>query len=1015
MLAYVERISVSPVFVARSAELAELTAALRRAEAGQPQALLIAGDAGVGKTRLLEEFHSVATGRGAVFALGGCVEIGADGLPYAPLVTVLRDLYRELPAEIETAAAASENELAQLLPELGRLSLSPQRQASHDEYGRARLFEHASRFFECLAADRTLVLVLEDLHWSDRSTRELLVYLLRSLRTARVVIVGSYRSDDLHRRHPLRPFLADLERMRTVQRIELDRLARPEVAQQLTGILAQAPEDALLDRIYRRSEGNPFFVEELAASYQQGCSTGLTDSLRDLLMARVETLPEQVQTVLRVLAQGGSTVEYGLLEAVLDLSEDELTPALRTAVDANILRPSRNGDGFCFRHALVREAVADDLLPGEGSRIQRRYAAVLSEQPLLVPADQRITRLANYWYNAGDPARALPAALDAGREARQRNAFAEQLQMLERALDLWDRAPAEVLEGLRPADYLQSYPPCSCEPGGCTPACKALSLIDILAEAAVAARFSGDRERCLSMCRQALRMVDETVDPARAAWFLVLMARIGYNTNRDGGRPELLHARRLVEHRHPSAVQAEVFGRLAALAMVDRADEEELELAQRAVRIAREVGAEAAGLHARCTLGVLLTTRGQEDEGIAELNLVLDRALELRDPDLVCRAYVNLVDVYEGLGRSADAARIGRIGYEKVRSGGLLGVAGPLIVGNLVEALLSLGELPQAAELLDSPVGAGSTGDLRFLARLRAVLALLRDDLPAANERLAEARSYLLPGRFENRLPFDELSIRLATAQGRFADARAELLEAVGEGFDHSSARFAWPLLVHGVAAEADSRGLPAADAGRAQVLTRVRAAAAGLPARWPLVQGWSLLLDAELARAEGVPDPALYLRAVEVLESTGLPCPLGLALLRAAEAEAGRGDRAAAAQLLRRAEEQAERHGDRRLAREAGLLADRARLREPEAAPAAGQAEGPAAFGLTPRELAVLRLVALGRTNRQIADELYISPKTASVHVSNILAKLEVSGRGEAAALAHRLHLFGPAPDLAE
>jgi predicted ATPase len=356
MLAYVERISVSPVFVARSAELAELTAALRRAEAGQPQALLIAGDAGVGKTRLLEEFHSVATGRGAVFALGGCVEIGADGLPYAPLVTVLRDLYRELPAEIETAAAASENELAQLLPELGRLSLSPQRRASHDEYGRARLFEHASRFFECLAADRTLVLVLEDLHWSDRSTRELLVYLLRSLRTARVVIVGSYRSDDLHRRHPLRPFLADLERMRTVQRIELDRLARPEVAQQLTGILAQAPEDALLDRIYRRSEGNPFFVEELAASYQQGCSTGLTDSLRDLLMARVETLPEQVQTVLRVLAQGGSTVEYGLLEAVLDLSEDELTPALRTAVDANILRPSRNGDGFCFRHALVRAA-----------------------------------------------------------------------------------------------------------------------------------------------------------------------------------------------------------------------------------------------------------------------------------------------------------------------------------------------------------------------------------------------------------------------------------------------------------------------------------------------------------------------------------------------------------------------------------------------------------------------------------------------------------------------------------
>ena len=1006
MLAYVERISVSPVFVARSAELAELAAALERAEAGQPQALLIAGDAGVGKTRLLEEFQTLATGRGAVFALGGCVEIGADGLPFAPVVAALRALVHELPAEAEAAVAGSESQLVQFLPELGRLPVSA---GAHDEYGRARLFEHTARFFERLAADRTLVLALEDLHWSDRSTRELLVFLLRSLRTARIVIVGSYRSDDLHRRHPLRPFLADLERMRTVQRIELGRLARPEVAQQLTGILSEPPGAGLLDRIYRRSEGNPFFVEELAASYQQGCSSGLTDSLRDVLMARVETLPERVQTVLRALAQGGSSVEYPLLEAVLELSEDELIPALRTAVDANILRPSAAGNGYCFRHALVREAVADDLLPGEGSRIKRRYATVVSDRPQLIPADQRITRLANYWYSAGDPARALPAALDAGREARTRNAFAEQLQMLERVLELWDRAPDEVKQLLRPADYVPSYPPYTGE---------ALLAVDVYAEAAVAARFSGDRERCLSMCRQALRMVDESADPERAAWFLVLMARIGYNSNRDGGRAELMHARGLVEHRPPSAVQAEVFGRLAALAMIDGATDEELALTERAVRIACEVGAEAAELHARCTLSVLLTVLGREDEGIGQLQLVLERALELQEPDLMCRAYINLADAYEGLGRSAEAVRVGRAGYRMVRDGGLFGVAGPLMTGNLVESLLSLGGFEEAAALLEEPIETGPVGDLRFLSRLRAVLAFLRDDLPGAGRWLGEAMSHAAAGRIESLIPFHELSIRLATADGRFADARAGLLAALDEDFGPTSARYAWPLLVHGTAAEADSRGLPALEADRPAVLARVRAAAAQLPTRWPLVEGWSLLLDAELARAEGAPDPVLQRRAVEVLETSGLPYPLDLALLRAAEAEAGHGDRAAAAVLLRRAEQAALHHGDLRLQRDAALFADRARLREPEpagrAAAAAAHPEGPA-FGLTPRELVVLRLVAEGRTNRQIADELYISPKTASVHVSNILAKLEVGGRGEAAALAHRLHLFAPVPGLAD
>jgi DNA-binding CsgD family transcriptional regulator len=999
MLACVERISMSPVFVARAAELAELAAALERAESGQPQALLVAGDAGVGKTRLLEEFAALAAGRGAAVALGGCVEVGADGLPYAPVASALRALHRALPAETERAAAGSGSHLAQLLPELGNAAETAG--PAGDEYGRARLFEHTAQFIERLTAHRTAVIALEDLHWSDRSTRELLVYLIRTLQEARVVLVGSYRSDDLHRRHPLRSFLAELERLRSVQRLELGRLARAEVAEQLRGILDAEPAPQLLERVFTRSEGIPFFVEELAASYQQGCSAGITTSLRDLLMVRVEALPEPVQDVLRALAQGGSAVEYGLLEAVLGLPGDELIALLRVAVDVNILRPTADGDGYRFRHALVREAVADDLLPGEGSRIKRRYATVLAERPQLVPADERTTRLANYWHAACDPERALPAALDAAREARRRSAFAEQLQLLERVLELWDRVPQDVLAGLPPADRVESYPLRPVGPAG--PSC-----VDLLAEAAVAARLAGERERSVSMCRQALRLVDETVDPDRAAWFLTLSSRVC--GPRDQAKADLERARALIGDGPPSAVQAEVLGRLAACEVQEWPVEEDVELAERAVRIAREVGAETVELHARCTLGTLLISLDREQEGLAELAQVLPRALAVQDPDLLSRAHVLFSDVYEGLGRSAEAVEVARAGARMDRINGLLGASGTTLRGNLAESLISLGEPDEAAELLASaPPGLGSVGERNFLARLRATLALLRDDLPEAARQLdCCAEETQVESQF--RLPASELRIRVAAAQGRFPEARAELTEQLGIPFPRGKTRYVWPLLVHGAAAEADARGLPSAADGRAEVLDRIREIAAGLRTDLPLARGWSLLLDAELARAEGRPDPALYRAAADALEPTGLPYPLDLALLRAAEAEAARGDRTAAAELLRRAQTEAARHGDVRTGREAALLADRARLRpadrpgEPGAAPE--REPEPAVFGLTPRERDVLRLVALGRTNRQIAQELFISPKTASVHVSNILAKLEVTGRGEAAAMAHRLRL---------
>ncbi|MET9400108.1 AAA family ATPase [Kitasatospora sp. NPDC002965] len=1001
-----QQISVSPVFVGRDPELTALTAALRRAGSGQPQAVLIGGEAGVGKTRLLEEFLRQACDDDVLTTVGGCLEIGAEGLPYAPLATALRRLHRGMGADFEGAASGMEGHLARLLPDFGEADGEP-----NNEYGRARLFEHTARLFERLGTDRTLVLAVEDLHWSDRSTRELFSYLVRTLHRARVLLVATYRSDDLHRRHPLRPFLAELERLRTVQRMELERFGPGEVAAQLAGILGTAaPDRQLVDRIHRRSEGNPFFVEELATSVREGCSAGLTDSLRDILLVRVEALDEQTQRVLRIAAEGGSYVEHALLAAVLD-DEEELIDSLREAVGANILRPDTDGDGYRFRHALVREAVSDDLLPGERHRINRRFAEALEAEPHLVGSDTRPARLANYWYHAHDPARALPTALDAARAARRRNAFAEQLRMLERALELWDEVSEEVLGGtLRPYDWAETYPPCSCDADAHDESCDRLNLIDVLAEAVVAARRTGDRERGLSLARRALKLVDEVEHPARAAWFRINRARMLGHLRRSGDEEEIAYAHRLVEHLPASAVQAEVFALGAGSGMLSNPRPELVELAERAVRIARQVGAHAVEQHAVMTLSGLRNDLDSDpDAAVAQLTAAVEATRRIGAPDVLLRGINNLSSMQRGLGRAEEAVALAREGLESARGNGLQRNIGAILTGNLVEALMDLGRIDEAERVLAECDLLGSTGThAEFLDRMRGELALLRGDLSGAAAMLAQARAANRVGQLQHSVPIARLALRIAVGAGRPLDARAELLAALDEDLRCGYLADLYPLLVDGAAAEADTRGLPEAGPGRAAVLARITAVAAGLTPTAPLHRGWARLLAGELARAEGADAPAHWAAAIEALRPTGLPYPLALALLRAGEAEVLAGRREAAVELLREARELAIARSDAGLGAEVCALAERAGLaltvRRPAPAPAAPIGDS---FSLTPRERDVLRLLARGCTNRQIAEELYISPKTASVHVSNILGKLAVAGRGEAAALAHRLRLF--------
>src|SRR5690242_3395904 len=246
----------SPEFVGRETELAQLESALARARGGEPAVALIGGESGVGKSRLLAEAMARALAGGARVLAGDCVALGDAELPYAPIVAALRGLDGDEVEAIVGGAAAS---LAPLLPQLG-----PVATALPGALAQGRMFELLLALLGGLAGeDEPLLLVIEDLHWADRSTRDFLSFLIRTARHERIALVSTYRTDELHRRHPLRPFLAEAERAPAVTRLAVQRFTREELRAQLEGILGRRPEARQVDDLFARAEGNPFYTEEL--------------------------------------------------------------------------------------------------------------------------------------------------------------------------------------------------------------------------------------------------------------------------------------------------------------------------------------------------------------------------------------------------------------------------------------------------------------------------------------------------------------------------------------------------------------------------------------------------------------------------------------------------------------------------------------------------------------------------------------------------------------------------------
>ena len=1004
----------SPTFVGRTEELARLAAAADRAAAGTPTSVLIGGEAGVGKTRLVGELVAGARAAGATVLAGGCVELGGEGVPFAPLIEALRAFVRDLdePALARLLPGQARAELARLLPELGPpAAAAGQRAAFGGDPGpwseQGRLFELLLGLLERLGADRRAMLVVEDLHWADRSTRDLLAFLVRNLRHGRLLLVGTYRSDELHRRHPLRPFLAELDRGRRVERLELARFGPAEVAAQLAGIQGAPVPAELAGRIHARSGGNAFFVEELAAT-AGGAERELPPSLRDTLLARIELLAEPAQQVLEVVSVAGAAVTDPLLAEVAGLPEAELLAGLREAVSAHVLLADAGDGTYGFRHALVKEAVYAELLPGERTRLHARFAAALaatdSDDPGLA------AELAWHWYAAHDLERALPAAVRAGLAAERAYAFAEAQRQFERALELWERCGEPAAEA-------------------------GMDKAELLARAGEAAANAGAGDRAVALVRGALAEVDPAADPLLAGQLTERLAFHLRIVGRPGAFEAYQEAVRLVPP-GPTVARARVLAGLGQALMLRARFAEAIATCEEAIEVARAAGDPVVEAHALNSLGTALARLDDPEGGMARLWEARRRAAELGAAKDEARACVNLSDLLEDMGRLDEAVAVATEGIEVATAAGLARTFGAFLAGNAASALYNQGRWEESARLSRASLELGDEEDLNTVT-LRGAMAVLDAGRGEFDSALGHVRA-------ARRLSGDEFiavqyppvlaaaEAEVAAWQGRPEEAAAAVAEGLAALQGPLADLRACMLLAIGLRVEAERAELAAArhDPG---TLADARLVADGL-VRWArdTLAGpgaaWRRALlatcEAEKARVDGEGGPERWLAAVAAWEQASHPYPLAMARWRAAEAllarRGDRRDRDLAAELLRRGHASAVELGAAPLRAELERLARLGRV-ELTAAAAAADGQAPdrpadatapaAALGLTARELEVLALVAEGRSNRQVGEALFISAKTASVHVSNILAKLGVASRVEAAAVAHRLSLLDQRP----
>ena len=937
-------------FVGRARELAEFERALDAARAGRGAAVLLGGDAGIGKTRLASEVARRAKASGFVVLLGHCLDLAGTELPYHPFVEALRPFGQ------------------------------PWADAGETGFGsQLRVFERVRSLLDERALP--VLLVLEDVQWADVSTIDLTVYLANHVDVLPVLLVATARVDEIDSRDRIRTLTDGIRRSGAGHIVDVAALHHDEISALLEAESTAPLPTVMVEAIVERSEGNPFFAEELL-TVAGGANPRLPLSLRDLLLHRTSGLDRAALDLLRVAAVVGRDVTYAALCSAAGASEAVLGQSLRQVVERGILVVGPDGDRLRFRHALLAEAVYTTVLPGEREDLHARVAAYLATVPDASPAE-----LARHWTAARRPVDALPASIEAARRAERMSGLAEAHGHLERAIHAWDEVPAAARVA-------------------------GLELAEVCAWAAQLAHHVGAATRAVELARRAIELTPGKFWQ-RLALLHVQLGQYLHETAEDRAALDALERAVALTGDHPgTSERAYALSSFAGGLMVHWRYAESLPLAREALADARAMGAREAEVRALMVLGASLVRCGHADQGIAIVEESL--ALAERTGDLLGleRAYVNLTDALSFLGRQRVAARLGAVGTAAIRRHG---VVSAVLTANHVEALLALGEWDECDRVSSSALRAATASFPYMNPLLRADLDTGRGDFDSARAHLNSARETM---RADHGFGIFEASVaELALWEHRWTDAQRLLQEARARAdSDETAVLHVW-FCAKALRAQAELAALARTtrrDAAATRDLTAealemiadARRTAAIACRVTPNADGWLALAEGEYCRTGGGTQPEPWEAAAVAWERLERPPVAAYCRWREAEALLGAGaPPSEAAAPLRSAHAVATRIRAAPLARELESLAKRARidLRAREQ-PQPTEPNLTEALGLTPREAEVLSLVARGCTNREIARTLFITEKTTEVHVTHILRKLDVATRLQAAAIAHRL-----------
>lgn len=959
---------VCPVSVGREAPLQALLERLDRAAAGDGSLVLVGGDAGIGKSRLIRELKNETAAREIRVIEGRCSSTESS-VPYAPLMDALR--FRIAKGEGEAAAqmlGPLRAILAPIFPQLDSRVTSATGKPGERE--RERPFDLISAVLERLASEESMLLVLEDVHWADQTSLELLHHLAHRAPSFRMLIVATYRSDDLHSGHPLRRLLGSLARDRVGEEMRILPLDREQTREMLQRMLDADPDPLFAAAIWRRSEGNPFFVEELisvlgadgqlkpdATSAQFLEKAPLPSTVSEAVLSRVSAVGPGALETLSAAAVLGRTFDFEDLRSILGMSELELLEILEELVAHQLLREEKvdRRDIYAFPHALMQEALYGSFISRRRRVLHRRAAIALEKRTTAT----RLDELAYHFRLGGDHERAWKYAKLAGDEAVRLRAWDDAAAHYENALasldemsDESERA-AELLERLAGVAWRQSR----AAPGR-----------QYAEEALRLRRALGQTEATVRLLRRIAALQTEEGDTEAAG-------------------EALDEALQLLEGKSDSSQLGAIYDELGRLSLgrgdLDRAESlltHGLSLASRDAQGAEEV-------LALVSLAELSVLAGQVSAGLSRLDVALALLLEETLPfPRLTRVYaegVRILLLAQEYTRALEWAEAAQALCERQ---GIVGLDALFRAMRAVVLTITSGEedtLTQAARAVDE-LRRTRRAELKDALRMLAFIHRARGDMGAARLAYEEAADLGERGR--------GIGLALVSlAEGKYFEA-ADVLDAALEAVPPSQPLIARQILPYTV--EALIAVGRVADAvrhvGNAQELPDSRAATAQLDHAVGL-----------LRLAQGRPHEARRAleSATDAWEKIGnrLECrrasvALFEALLSAGQESEGLAFGRLLLEKLGRPLLPREREIVRRALRRAGV-----RTRPDNAAPAEDRTEK----RLTTREEAVLREVAQGRTNREIAAALGIAEKTVSVHVSHILAKLGCKTRTQAARFA--------------